>query len=1009
MVRTVREFVDLIASGSPKRMLDGIRDMGLVPPTPDTEQPEGEDKGFPVSGTCKTATYPVYVAPATSKGFVLNPLKRVAGAVSNIMPFGADRANKSYLTPAPDLGSWQEISAEDVPGLCRRVMVVGDYEIWVDSFYPGGGNKFTDYTPTRLIADFLLRCDTRRVVFAEAVKLGCKYIGTGATASTAVTPFAILTRLDAAITFNIQTFTWDVMEGIQSPSALHNKSQHRRFAIMAKPGTYDLSGEQIAKLVLSCEDGINKMAAIYDENLESYLSLTRFKAMHPLDTVGVFKRESATRAMVQTIPSMIPTKHHYPVWLHDTILGRWYRLATGFTRVSEDTIPAERTVAGTLCGVYEVVYDPAAHDKYTSKQLAWLASIIMQSQYIPVSDAVIAMRGCMERINSLFAHIITPDIVRELETVPGTRFPDLSSEPGWENQVEATVAIRHRKTSAYRYNSMDSAVTNCRDWPDEDMDISASIAVGGDEGVDPRVIGHMLVALSNADMLYGWENVIAHDDELDELVEPPAACVEFYSHVPHAFDPPIVTSPIPIYLQHGDTIYALTYVGDTVCWGVADAMPDKAEVVGDFFGGTLYCVSGAPGGFTSIEFTDVIRSTLAMFGDFSRAPTVYKYLYTIGQDDSWSRVGEPDSENCIYLASVEKDTALCYSIKTNLWSLTNQQLSRVDSSNNLVGLLLPTNMETVDTETVETMLASLQACLPGLVRDVPGTVVPPMLKTPRGSAVEVENPQYSVAYKDVCYTYDGTLKACGTRVPASITAEQLMELLVAWIEMMLTYKDNSGAYAEFVGWGFDFTKIATPPPVDDIGAFLYFNDAYYSDLCTLGRTVPADFHFPRKDTAPESIGVGLFLECDGYRGITVAQLAMLCANVNCIRYIVNCAERDNVLCPDNEVAARTWFDSRPAGLAVQKKRSATMFPLKERPLIAIEFRDGTVAGWANSWGSSRTEGLTLAGGSIYFDNDRSNTIIDVETAKDIIERCVTLTYVPEEGKYRFLRALKLMH
>lgn len=985
-------------------MLAAVKDANLAPC-----ESAGEDKGIPVTGSCTYATYPVYIAPAGTEALTLNPIARAAEKMHSLLPFHAKSAHNTYLTPAPDLGSWKEISAENMPGLCTKVMVVGQFAIWVDLQYPGGSNTFADYTPYHLLADLLLRCDTRHDVFEDAIKAGCCYIQAGNTQSTHSAPFAIVTRAESAVEFNITNYTWNLANPLPEPSVLNNPSQHHSFAILAKDGRYELSGEQVAKLVLSCEDAINKLAQVYSDNLENFLSLTRFKLRHPIDTVGAFMRESASVAMVSTIPSTIPTKYYFPVWLHDTIMNRYYRISVGFTRVSADTLPPNTKVAGTLCGVYEVIYDADAKDFYTSRQLAWLASVVMQSQYIPVNDAVTAMRGCMESIDSIFASLYTPEVVTELEPAPDTRIVDLTSDVAWANQGEATVAICHGKTLAYRYSSVDSKVITCKCWPNRDMDISASISIGGSTLV-PRMLATMLVALSESDMLYGWENVIAHDDNLPELVEPPAACVEFYSKVPHVYDPPICTYAAPLYLKYDEKIYSLSYVNDHLCWGEADAIPEEAQLAGTFFGGQLFYVNGMDAMYSSQEFTDLMRSTLSMFGDFSRAPTVYKYLYTVsGDDTTWSRIGEPDTESSYYLAYRRVEKVLCYNAKSNIWSLSNQQLSGVTCIDGEFGLLVPDGVTSISKDTAATMLKSLQACMLGLAKATPDVTVPGILRSPRGVSVTCENATFSVEYEGQSYTVvDGRLKLCSP-VDGDLTPEQLLQLLTEWVSVMIHFNNSAGAYAELSTWGFDFTRKPALPPEQDIGAFAYFNSKYYADILGLNRSVPPDFSFPPKNTAPESIGVEVFLAGDGYGAISTEMLARLCASYTAINAIVAHAARDCILCQEDEQAAKTWYTSRPAGRAEQRRKTTTMYELATKPLIAVVFPDGRVTGWdAGTWGRTTVDGLTSVGNGVYYDADRMFTFTSIETARDIIERVYMLMFTPTDGTYKYLRALKLM-
>lgn len=737
----VRELVNIVSSCEPRRILSKISSEG-----PALEGP-GKDSGLPIVGECTLSAYPVYFGKVNSSDeYRVTVADKAIGAMKDMLPNGVHRLSKWYCL-SEDLSGYKSIPADKLPMITRKAGYLGDFEVRIDPTMPGANNEL-QYDTDRIFGDMVLRFDLKKTVYDEAVAKGCRYLIGSPSLAEDMPHVAILTRADIAIEYDFRTHTWGDVENLAPISSLNNKTQHRDFVAICQPGQFNLSGEEVAKMVLTVEDAIKKLGQKYEANLDEILTPTRFKVMHPLDTKGYFLRMSAsTIATSSAKPLFVPSRSHFPIWLHDTRDDSYYEVALGFALTPITDLPESRAVAGTLNSRYEVIYDTEANDMYDTQQLAYLVGLFAKSPYVrKEGDGVVAMYGCMEHLNSVFAPILLGQGAMALPEIKGTRIEDLSPSEDCNNIFNAFFGLSTSCARTLTYSNTDDEVHQVNiAMYDRDKVLSGECV---SYPVKALLVAKALVRFAEADPFAVWEAGLQSRMEL-ELVEPPVAFSDYFSKAPHVYDPPRVSARSWLYLK---TDEGKVYVPDDKfnwCEYVDDVPANETIEVGKFFCGTLYA-SNQEVFVGSENLSALLLSTAQYFVSFDRAPTVYKYFYNLdAKSHRWEATAAVMGENNVILGNDKG--AICFNMESHLWSYN--PASYKDGVQ--YGPFYCSTPEcTLTVDMLQTACRSLSACAASLVAQEQPCVdeVPAAFSRDRCVPAATDTYQWSVQFNGNDYT-----------------------------------------------------------------------------------------------------------------------------------------------------------------------------------------------------------------------------------------------------------------
>lgn len=736
----VRELTSLISSCDVKRIFAAVR--GHVTPG----DVPGKDTGLPVIGECTVSPFPIYFGAETSgDGYRVTLGQKVSGAVKDTLPGGAQRLSKWYCLSG-DLRGYKSIPADKVPQLCRKVGYLGSYVIMVDIMFPGVSNDIQDDAVYALLADMVLRFDSKSVVRDAAIAAGCRYINGPASEASDIPHIALVPRSDIGVEYDIRLNQWRRIENLEDVSSLHNKTQHRDFVAICQRGKVSMSGEDIAKLVLSTQDAINQLGQSYLDNLDELLTPTRFKVMHPLDTKGFFLRMSAsTIATASTKAIYAPAISHFPVWLHDTLLDKYYEINLGLAPVDIAYLPENREVAGKLGANCEVIYDKDAEDMYDTQQLAYLACLIMKSKY-PNKEAegVTAMYGCMEHLNSMFAPLLIGNGVDCLPEIKGTRIENLNPDPSVSVGYGAVIGLSTSCAKALSYSASSDTVMQVP----EAMANREQVLTGECTYTPTKsfVLGRALVRFSEAKPFETWEAGLLARLSL-ELEDVPPAYADFFSTAPHVKDSVRVSKAGWAVLKVDDTFYTLT---PECVWAevVNFTLPETYMSMGNFFCGELYCQQQDVM-VSSDMLTSLMVSTAQYFVSFSSAPTVFKYFYNMDSEPNrWRVTGVDQSTNCVMFGT--KDGTFIFDPETSLWSYSNIQLDNFRDLGPVRCFVPDELLDKLDVGLLSNACRSFGLCLSGL-QDTDSKTVPAMLLRQRAVPHTTDNAEWTITVANQAY------------------------------------------------------------------------------------------------------------------------------------------------------------------------------------------------------------------------------------------------------------------
>lgn len=806
---TVRELA-LMLSSDVRHMHKSIERSYPIKEKP--EVPVTDVTPFPVRGQCNVPTVPVYISPVVQgEGkFTVNPLKKLVNKVAQHLPGEATGASSDiFYTPSADLTCWQTIDKEKIPGSAHRETVIGEFEVWLDSQMPNGATELT-YDAGPLLRDFLLRADSRNLVRDECIAAGYSYLTEFTSTPTTVGDTKMvmaMTRLDCAAEFDFATLKWNFLEAAPEMSQLYNITQLKNIVVAAKSGQATYTGEQLAKIVMATQDGVSMMADKYMENLESLLSVTRFKLLHPLDTVGYFLRYSATSSVNSVLNVHTPSKDYFPVFLHDTVLDAWSQISNGFASIPKASLPPNREVAGIIGGVYEVVYDKDARDTYTYEQIAWLMKVVMSSPYMPNSESLAAMYGCMSYLTCALSSILDSGSVESLVPVPGTRIADNSPQDPKLNQASVAFCLNTPRCRTHLYSSDTNIV---RMTPGRITTMETSIMVDTDRYImTPEAFCNMLSAISDSGVFANWEANLNNSDDLG-LVDPGPKYKAFYAKAPHIYDPFTCVDKRSVYIDVEGHLYCMDTDGswaDALCEtdvGVARYNLTKAF---SFFCGTLYFAPNAENVTISPHLIrNLLVTTAKYFVSFELYPTVYSFLYNFDKEaGTWMQAGVSSAKSRITFG---KGHAFTYDIESNLWDFKRD-----------CGYASPTQMGPVCISTTEGVtigvkelgkaMLSLSSLLPS-IEYIQSTPHPKSYNYMRFVPKTCDDPKWTVKFGNINFTSDnGDWAVCSKEVPdsnATVSSVEFIALALGYLKYIATYEKSAAAYSvikEMLGQSFE--------------------------------------------------------------------------------------------------------------------------------------------------------------------------------------------------------------
>lgn len=814
-----REFANLIGTCNIKTIYNRVVQECEKLETP-INPDDNKDKGFPVTGKCVVPVYPVYICPVESKeGLnIYNPLERVVNTVVNTLPGGiTNSAAEKFYTPAKDCMSWESVDKESLPPLCRYAGTIGKFEVWVDYEYPNG-NSEVPATWYVLLADLVLRCDTKKLITDEALEYGFEYI-TGNGFEKEYPHVGIVLRREVGLDYDWKNNKWNsIIDPPLEPSAVHNFSQHHDFIGMNIPGTFRLTGEEIAKFAYSCKDLVSQVAKFYGDNLDALLVPTKFKITHPIKTADFFLRYCANyAATAPNKPFCIPSKASFPIWIFDNSLNVWYSVSYAFCQLDPEDVPVEsmRKKLGTISDAYEVWYDPKADDMYESSQLAYLATLMCRSNFMPRTKDTIAMYGCMEHLNSSISTFILGKKSVGLYPIEGTRIDSMEPLPGYETRFSYIVSTNRRFCKSYGCFNCDSVMEYCNIAADTINPISVEIDGCTERETTAKELGVSLINLLQADIFAKWDNQLsdANKDEdgsdagILELVEPGAACISYYKEVPHIANKLYENNAGPLIIQYvtgSKRAFTLLPDGDFGELPENYTVPDEAILLNET------AIADAKWYYmpdTTIHLTQDIANSIFLnimhyFVPISNYSSLYAWLFTC--DEDWRETGISLEKDSIILSS-DQEGVLKYSKSTQSWSYSKSEFKDDDEYQNVgrLKMYVPEEFEMSQRE-FRTMVNALMSPILGLPK-YDGADYNPMFDFPRNTPADAPSADLSITLNRVDRSYGivngrwalllGSAISFGT--DTKLTHDEIMDYLYDFIHKVLPFYNSHALYGYF--------------------------------------------------------------------------------------------------------------------------------------------------------------------------------------------------------------------
>lgn len=823
---------------------------------PEYKRPEHPYEGLlPCSGTCSVPTYPVYISPASDAG-ELNPhlLAGVKAAIKDMSPIVSGDGGRVFYTPAADCRTWEKCGEGAVPPTVRKVGSIGCFLVYTDLFNYTG---FSDQLPypneaARLLVDLYIRGDKGGDLEESMAGMGLYLLDTSASQSGEKgeedEPFALMLRADCLIAYHVSSNSWS-MESDVEPSVLNNVSQLPSPGLMARSFSYVMTGKEVADVVMSvCKSAAPLLDKFFTDNLEEFLKGTRFAILHPMDTVGYFLRYAQACSMKYNRYCATPTKDRFPVYAKNTVSGGYYEFSKEMTLTSADAIPADLVSAGTIGGVFEILYEDKSAT-YTAAQLGWLAACVLDSAIIEPTKGIIAMRGCMFNVNGIFSGLLKLKTIKALEAVPGTGIADLSTDETRASTFKAVFGVMEPHVREFGY---DADAGSCTPIPGHSgkTPVYALCSAGV---TTPAFVGKSLIRMADSGFLTACDTELGIQKDL-ELTRPPEHMSAWYNQREHVHKPPVSMDGFGLYLvtEGGSVFLANKEYGWSTYEGIV--LPDSAEVIGSMFGHTLYAVPDMEVALTDAEFTALFVSTLHFFVDFTNYPELYAWLYMADTEGPWH--DNPKGEGAVgqfIIMAAGTNTMLVYDAEKDLWSA--EAYRGMGEPEGCLGnaLFWVSNGFSATPAVVRSMLNSLPALVKTLSTNIPGANIP-TIQNPRGCSYFTEKPYMMVLGTDISYTWSQE-DSCFAMLPSNMECADEVETVDAQTVacMVLDYicvflpllpgTSASGYMADLVG-----EKNLAPVDVSGSAKFYLWSNpkSYFKYHCVegwelcMGRPVPID-------------------------------------------------------------------------------------------------------------------------------------------------------------------------
>lgn len=959
MPLTIKQLANLLADGNFEAMLSAVK--GKLPlEEPGQVAAPGIDKGFPVSGECNIPTYPVYLVPVHAKndtGFRVNYFDRIMDKVVEHLP-GSDIADASvYYTPAADLMSWQTIKKENLPPRVRQRSVIGDFESYVDTTFPNG-DKHVQLNAYILLADLLLRIDTRGKVRERAIAAGCRYIEAKNTNPSDLPKIAVLTRAEAVVEYDFGQKKWDYVEDLPEPSVLQNATQHKQFVPMAQPGRVTMSGKDVADLALATADGLRMLAKVYEDNLETYLSTSRFKIRHPIDTVGFFLRYCASGAIRYTPSTYPPTKDAFPIWLHDPMLNEWYGLSKGLFRIGQASLPQHVEKGGELLGVYEIWYDTEASDVYDTSQLAYLVCLLMQSQYMPQDTPIVAMYGCMKYLNTAISSFLIGAPTPKLQTFSGTRFTDLScTDQDWRPNVMLNLIGDVTNTFTFLGQSGEVVMQNISMQSSEHV-IKAECVV---DVLTARQLGNILSTYDKKDVFQSWNNALQESADDYELVEPSPACKAFYAQATHVFEQPYADNNDGLFLAVNSTYYRVGDEGEIEeALDMTEALANAMESCGSIFSYPLFCNPDYEYYMANDFMSKLFVNLTKYFLNFERLQALYKYFVSCdSKSGDWTHIERADALEefvLVPLSNPEIRGVLVYNNATHLWSHESLVPNEFAPFDGIVGISMEEAF-TCNTQVLQTMCNAIQPMLKSIRFDSSGIEYDRAFNVQRPTP-SVEDSLWRVKFGDSYYT---GMNGKWTRVTRAteefhieeLDPEEFISLLLDWFKVFARFSDCVDAWAYCIEMlGADFRNIQQVPESNKKLVVIYTTKGSWMAPIEWDDAEGPDLHRRKQDTA-NKYGINIHIETER-RYITLQDFALYCVQP-IDKISTGIMQRCKVRNPNTPWSEeKAYFSSRVGKLVDVENRkfsSDTLHALVRDPILVLaDAGDVEALGWdGDNW------------------------------------------------------------
>ena len=922
-----------------------------------------------------------------------------------MVPGNLRRSGKWYCLSS-DLRGYRTIPNDKVPLLCHRVGYLGQYAVLVDTSMPGA-NKDVPEAVYALLADMVLRFDTRGMVRDEAIAAGCKYLNGAPGAADDMPHIALVARSDIAVEYDFMLNKWRRIENLGEVSSLNNKTQHRDFVGICQPGAYNMTGEAVAKMVLSTQEAINLLGQEYLSHLDELLTPTRFKVLHPLDTKGYFLRLSAANIATDSVGNKhYHTYTYFPVWIKNVMTNTYYELNKGIAEVPETALPSTIASAGKFGSQYEVLYDTEAHDKYDTEQIAFLAALIMKSPFPDKTfEGVSAMYGFMEYLSSIFAPIVLGKGITKLPEIKGTRITNLDHDNTIPTPYSTTIGLSTSVARALQFSETTGIVSQVqRKMPDTKQPIIGECSVPKVNGLK---LSQALTQLSDANPFEAWEAGLVQRMERD-LDDVPPAYMEFFSKVPHIKDPQRVRVPYILVLQHSDTLYTLTkefewaeYVGDRV--------PDGYLSAGGYFGGTLYC-NAENAVVDDNDFTRLLISTAQYFVDFSKAPTVFKYIFNNDPDTSrWRVTGMSQGTNCISFAVNDKGS-FTFDPDSCVWSYSAIPLDQYEQSGP-VNYFIPDDMqEALTVEMLDRACRAFGLCLSGMRATTP-IEVPLALSKPRIVYKTTDRADWVIRINGELYTdgEDGWTVYNGTGTPDGkdtiLQANDFIQLLLNYILYFVVFRQKDGkSLALFDGPMLkELDKVCKEEPLYDYDAYMYLDRTTAVDLAGGPGVVTPEASLPNVDSSRDNLMcVNIYLDSE-IGVISLGDLVYMVTQLKHVDTLFNVYGRKYT--PQEAAEAKTIFQSRQGAVCGAFIDNIDN-EMPEIPLLQIGdyVWDGEL--WHNVPTTLVTGSGSLWGNGITYDSELENTPLPVGAVATVLRQIFTLFFDPKDDWYPILEAIR---